>query len=322
MEASNTTPTTTYWICPLYSFDCYSENVDLAEGIQIKHAPKELREYIAKKTRHLYGRWDDPSEFDWAAFLPYQAEVVEESGDMDIREEIRENIRRGFEEHDRAKRLLIDLVTALRLCHQGMVTVGPLIHADLRSSNLSVGGTTVWTSVSKTDSLHQEPKYAFHQSDTPHVNELVKNLHELYDLGKLDSIGIALGRFHSAYHGPIEDRLIDQMIAFESLYLGGPQELTYKLALRVAFLLGKTEDKRDVIFSDMKKAYNYRSRIVHGDTKVSREELREIVSKTEEYLRQSIRRFLLLLSQGHTLKEIREKLLDKNILKNGKFLTS
>lgn len=138
----------------------------------------------------------------------------------------------------------------------------------------------------------------------------------------LDIVYIALTRFHSAYHGNIEDRIIDQMIAFESLYLGDPQELTYKLALRTAFSLGKRKDKRYTIFEDMKEAYRYRSRIVHGNNPPSRAELRAIVPKTQDYLRQSIQRFLLLLSDGKSLKEIRDDLLDQNIIKNGKFLTS
>lgn len=160
-----------------------------------------------------------------------------------------------------------------------------------------------------------------HQSDVPHVNELVGNLARLRQLEKLDAINIALRRFNSAYHGYIEDRLIDQMIAFESLYIGDDKELTYKLSLRTAFLLEKDEDKRYTIFKDMKQAYGYRSRIVHGNNPPSNDELQAIVPKTEDYLRQSIHRFLLLLSQGNSLKDIRDNLLDENILKNGKHLT-
>ena len=103
------------------------------------------------------------------------------------------------------------------------------------------------------------------------------------------------------------------MISFESLYIGDDKELGYKLRLRTAFLLGKQRAK---IFKDMKKAYDLRGQIVHGNNPPSRDELRRIVPKIEEYLRQSIIRFLLLLSKGMSLKEIREKLLDENILKN------
>lgn len=307
MSNPNASPRTSYWLCPLYSFNCDSESVDLAEGMQIKPTPDVLRKYIAERTRHLYGRWEDPSKFDWAIFLAYRTKATEGASSI-------EKIKIGLEEWDEAKDSLIDLITALRLCHKGRVTAGPLISASRHNSEWSIGGGTIWTLVSKRDFLREEPEYTLHQSDVPHVNELVNKLSKLRRAGKLDSLGIALRRFHSAYHGDIEDRIIDQMIAFESLYLGNPQELTYKLALRTAFLLGK----RKAVFSDMKKAYDYRSRIVHGDSPPSRDELQGIVPKIEDYLRQSIRRFLLLLSQGNSLKEIRDNLLDENILKNGK----
>ena len=128
-------------------------------------------------------------------------------------------------------------------------------------------------------------------------------------------MGIALRRFNSSYHGEFEDRLIDQMIAFESLYIVDDKELGYKLRLRTAFLLGK---KRAKIFSDMKKAYDLRGQIVHGNKQVDRSKLEETIPKTEEYLRQSIRRFLSLSTQ-YSITEIRKQL-DENILKNGKTL--
>ena len=315
MSNPNASPRTSYWLCPLYSFNCDSESVDLAEGMQIKPAPDVLRKYIAERTRHLYGRWEDPSKFDWAIFLAYRAKATEGASSI-------EKIKIGLEEWDEAKDSLIDLITALRLCHKGQVTAGPLISASRHNSEWSIGGGTIWTLVSKRDFLREEPEYILQQSDVPHVNELVNKLSKLRRAGKLDSLGIALRRFHSAYYGDIEDRIIDQMIAFESLYLGDIQELTYKLALRVALLLGKRGNKRETIFNNMKKAYKYRSRIVHGDTQVSREELRGIIHKSEDYLRQSMRRFLSLLSKEPSLKEIRDHLLDENILKNGKLLTS
>lgn len=310
MEASNATPTTTYWLCPLYFFDCDCESVDLAEGIQIKPAPTHLKDHIYEYYRSEAQR-HDLSKFDWAAFLPYRRRNVEGLS-------VEERFLIGFEEHDRDRNSFVDLVTALRLYRSGRVVVGPLIFASIRNSKWSIGGSTIWTPVSNIWFFQEESKYTFRQPDVPEVDNLLQSIRTWRQTGVLDSVDIALRRFHSAYHGPIEDRIIDQMIAFESLYLGDPQELTYKLALRVAFLLGKRKDQRNGIFSDMKKAYSYRSRIVHGDNPPSRDELRDIVPKAEDYLRQSLRRFLLLLSQGHSLKEIREHLLDENILKNGK----
>ena len=316
MGASNSSEAKRFWLCPLYSFDGYSKNVELAEGIQIKSISvlPRLSEYIQRHSHDLYGQWDDPSEYNGVVLLPYRAKDKGVSDGDKL-------IRIGLVEQDRAWDLLFDLITALRLCHEGKITAGPLISSSVNhDSEWSFGGTTMWTLVSKRDFLHQDPKYVLHQSDVPHVNELIGNLAKLRKLEKLDAINIALRRFNSAYHGCIEDRIIDQMIAFESLYLGSEQELTYKLASRAAFLLRKRKDYRILVFNNVKKAYNYRSRIVHGDNPPSIDELRAIVPKTEDYLRQSIHKFLLLLSQGHSLEKLREKLLDENILKNGALL--
>lgn len=315
MDSANSSEVKRFWLCPLYSFDGYSGNVELAEGIQIESISvlPGLSGHIQRQSHDFYGQWDDPSEYNGVLLLSYCAESKGVSDPAEL-------ARIGFLENDRARDLLFDLVTALRLCHEGKITAGPLISSSVNhESRWSFGGTTVWTLVSQRDFLHQDPKYVLHQSDVPQVNELVGRLAKLRKLEKLDAINITLRRFNSAYHGYIEDRLIDQMIAFESLYLGDDKELTYKLALRAAFLIGKRKDKRYTIFEDMKKAYRYRSRIVHGDNPPSRDELRAIVPKTEEYLRQSIRRFLLLLSQGMSLNEIRNKL-DENILNSGMIL--
>ena len=128
---------------------------------------------------------------------------------------------------------------------------------------------------------------------------------------------IPLYRFHSAYLGPIEERLVDQIIALESLYLGDPQELSYKLAMRTAYLLANTREARSEIFDNLKKAYNYRSKIIHGNDPPTREQLRELVPRVEEYLRQSLKKYLLLLNEGNTMRKIQQELLDGSILEGG-----
>ena len=306
------TPNESYWLCPLYSFDCYSESVDLVEGIQIKRIPREFATYLFEESDSTFFR-TYPNDVEWMASLSYHAGT---SGVSDRGE----HMRIGLRQLDSARDLLVDLITTLKLYCKGRIVAGPLISAALRNSQLSVGGTTIWTPVSEINFFQEEPKYTLRQPDLTDVSNLLQNIRQWRTTGVLDTIDIALRRFHSAYHGLIEDRIIDQMIAFEYLFLGDSQELTYKLSQRVAFLLGKRSSQRETIFNNMKKAYRYRSRIVHGDNPPGRDELRGIISKTEDYLRQSIRRFLLLLSQGNSLKEIRDNLLDENILKNGKLL--
>lgn len=287
-----------YWLCPLYSFDCDSESVDLIDGVQIKRISKELTEFLEENRSDLF--WTNPSDAKWMLSIPYSQTA---NGD----------INSVFGEWERIKNLLFDLITALRLCHAGTVTAGTGIQANLGPGKNTFAFKLI---ITQAFDLRPEMTYKLSQSDALDIKELLKNMHKLDKEGKLDSIDTALRRFNFSYYGEDEDRLIDQMIAFESLYIGDDKELGYKLAIRTAFLLG---GKKANIFSDLRKAYNLRGQIVHGTKDVNWSTLKEILPKTEEYLRQSIRKFLLLLSQGHSLKEIRGKL-DENILKNGALL--
>lgn len=311
MSTANSTPIERYWLCPLYSFDCDCDSVDLIEGIQVKRIPSEFVEYLDRN-------YPDTlptilSEAKWV--IAIKIEQIDTTG---LNPEELFNL--GFSEHGVVSSQLVDSITALRLYQKGRIVAGLLRSATFNNSEWSFGGSTIWTPVSNILFFKEEPTYKLKQSELQKFITLFRQIRQLRASSIIDNIEIALERFHSSYHGNIEDRIIDQMIAFESLYLGSEQELTYKLALRTAFLLRKRKDFRNIVFTNMKKAYSYRSRIVHGDNPPSRNTLRVIVPKTQGYLRQSIKKFLILLSQGSSLKEIRENLLDENILENGKFL--
>lgn len=77
-----------------------------------------------------------------------------------------------------------------------------------------------------------------------------------------------------------DDRLVDLMIAAESLFLadaGAPQErgeLRYRLALRASFFIDSSEYSRRAIFKHMRRAYDARSAIVHGGGEPDRELLK------------------------------------------------
>jgi hypothetical protein len=63
-----------------------------------------------------------------------------------------------------------------------------------------------------------------------------------------------------------EDKLIDFMIGLEALYLpDGNQELTFRLSLRVSFLLASGSEDRKKLFLFLKEMYKTRSNVVHGN---------------------------------------------------------
>ena len=85
----------------------------------------------------------------------------------------------------------------------------------------------------------------------------------------------------------LEDWLIDYMIGLEALYLpDGNQELSFRLSLRMAFLLYTDPIERKGMYYFTREMYKTRSNIVHGnkyDLNVNE------ASKLEELLRRSLR---------------------------------
>lgn len=108
---------------------------------------------------------------------------------------------------------------------------------------------------------------------------------------------IAIRRFNYYYDRPFdEDRILDDLIAFENLLLPEKDELSLRLAIRVANLIGENRDQKHSIYRFMRKAYELRSSIAHGSAYespivVSDSEsyyLNEFVELCHDYLRRSI----------------------------------
>lgn len=295
-----------YWICPLYTFTYDSERVVLDSGIEILKAPKEFRVFYENryKTPSAFGEISIPD------FL-YQLKCNEKV------EKQENKLFTSGEEVVRSISLLINFIQACRINKKGMIFPGELMLWTHENNEWS-SGMSVKTYLSSQSNLlnSSQINYTLKTADLDKINNLIKLLSQFFDLDKRTILNIALRRFNSAYDGNIDDRLIDLMIAFESLYLGDDKELTYKLALRTAFFLGINKKS---IFKEMKDAYNLRGAIVHANEKINNKKLIDIIPKCEEYLRQSIIKFLILLSQGISLKEIRNKL-DENIITNGRTL--
>jgi Apea-like HEPN len=71
----------------------------------------------------------------------------------------------------------------------------------------------------------------------------------------------------SALRTTDEDGIVDAMIAFEALLGSGNQEMTHKVATRLAALYKISDPPRaSEAFREMKKLYEFRSKVVHGGT--------------------------------------------------------
>lgn len=187
------------------------------------------------------------------------------------------------------------IVMSLHLLKEGRVRADGIFARPKRWtpiwSNFIVKSPGVWTPA--------PPLYEFREEE---VNEVQIIRQQLVTLNEqlFKSLALALRRYEIAQKRVDPgDRLIDQMIAFEALYLAdeGGTEKAFRLALRTAFLLERGE-VRKVVYETMKQAYSIRSSIVHGaDPKLPKGagvqmSLSDFSKLTEDYLRRSLRRFL------------------------------
>ena len=92
-----------------------------------------------------------------------------------------------------------------------------------------------------------------------------------------------------------EDELLDVMIGLEALLSDGTQEMTYKIAMRVAALHKVSGSLHAVeVLREVKDIYAYRSKIVHGsevdpDQTVRGERGIRIIDAAAEHLRVVLR---------------------------------
>ena len=111
----------------------------------------------------------------------------------------------------------------------------------------------------------------------------------------------SIRRFNTSYNNKhIGDKIADLCISLETLLNDSPGEITLKLSLRVALLLGDTEDNREYLWRFIKKCYNVRSEIVHGKKRgritVMGNTLtdHQAAQKLENVVRQAITKVVLL----------------------------
>jgi hypothetical protein len=70
----------------------------------------------------------------------------------------------------------------------------------------------------------------------------------------------------------LEDNLIDCCVGFDALLgAGSRQEMTYKIQVRGAYLLGATETERVEIYELLQTAYRVRGAVIHGGGRAERE---------------------------------------------------
>jgi hypothetical protein len=132
-------------------------------------------------------------------------------------------------------------------------------------------------------------------SDGERIGELLRQIRA----GRSDRrLALALRRFDSASSRyEHEDSPIDLWIAFEALLLSDSNiELSYRVSLRIAALVGTGPNERGKVFKQARDSYKCRSEVVHGvATKGS---LSAVVAETRDLARRVLRRWVLEPPEG------------------------
>lgn len=287
-------------IAPLENFECVGKKIDLSENLRIREMLDKEREIIRDALLSPLMPPHGPVEF-----LKYGLETS-----------CKAKTEALVEVADPSTiRTVYKVVSALRLYKAGNVGCNIILVSDGSPSISFSGGLP---NISFPTILTE--KYVLSEGEIEGFKKFWSKF-ETIEKKNLNFLDVAIRRFNYTYEKQrFDDRLIDCMVSFESLFLRGErQELGYRLSLRVAVMLAEECNKREEIFRNVKTAYDFRSQIVHGEDLLKINEVlkrkhtswKELSMTMEDYFRKSIRTFFEKVSKEHKDKIIED--LDKGI---------
>lgn len=246
-------------IAPLQGLQLEVPVVSLSHGTEISR----LEEEEMKPYRARGSHWDDR----WCAVrVRYQLPKI--IGDKDDEDRF-PNIQKERAIEEQANDRIEEVVNALRLMGKCDVYHSGIIHQT--SKWLPIQHHSVANRVLGTGFI----TYSFGDRDA----QLLKLLWEKLDSPIVrEELDVAIRRFgDSCVRHRNEDKLIDLMIAAESLFLRGTKEgeKSFRLALRAAQFFGEGGASKE-IYDRMRLAYYYRSVLVHGGKPSSDRKLKKL----------------------------------------------
>ncbi len=186
------------------------------------------------------------------------------------------------------------IIGALRLLGQGDVSMSQMWLNRSAKFNVGIGGLhgVGFAVPAPPGGSTYELTPALAQA-APAMYEALRNLEiKGYGAGP-GNLDLALRAFMATYDrwpAASDSQLLDAVTALEAV-LGSGTEIAFKLAYRVAGILGADESERAELLSDVKRFYETRSAIVHGAARKSKH-LKELEHERVERLRDIVRRLL------------------------------
>lgn len=286
-------------ISQLNGFSCDVNEIIIDSQVKIiRYTEKECKEIWASNSR-LWMRERFPITPDH-----FKIEVIRS---------IKKDVLRSGSWQNELQEILKKALTLLRLFKDSNLKIGSVV---------TMPGQWVpnaYSAMTGSNEMMFGGNYSFKISELPELVKLWNNL-ENVDFNNVYPLEIALKRFNFAHERvDVEDRLIDIMIGFETLFSESTTEIRYKISLRTAILIGKNLDERKIIFKLMQVAYDMRSSLVHGKKLEARIRISdpinkeyaigEIIDLIRSRLSSSIKEFIFL-SRSKTHSQILNKLHD------------
>ena len=226
------------------------------------------------------------------------------------------NIDKSRLNQEHIKSNLEKFLFALQLFHEGDVQFGGIYYSDSR--NWDVHPIIVLRPEPMFDIPTNKYRLEHNTLSNKDFKRFFNNIVEInFSKGKYTFLGQAIRKFSQAVENDDkQDRILDFMTCLESLYLSNEQQISFRLALRIAIILGKTTKQKLAIHEFILKMYNLRSKIIHGD-KIPKIMINEKTIDMQSYLhhmediaRSSIRIFMVLIKDFDTKEKLQKSIDD------------
>jgi hypothetical protein len=256
---------------PLVNFGSESSHIEFSKDIKIRKLTSSEKQIL----KDLLSKWSN---------IKYDEFAIEYL----LHKEVPESVPQAFLKDGRKE--IEKCLTTLRLFKEGILGYNLIVQTNGKDSHIHAAITL------KHYELYMGLNTEYSQKKYEIAANEEKNLISLFtefDTNAFQQLELAIHYFNKSYIEPYtpRDSLVDLIISLESVFLKGEsQELGYKLRIRMAILLAETIEKRKEIFDDIKRAYNRRGVIVHGEKNPDIDY--NYLFKIREYARKSLIIFL------------------------------